>query len=395
MSTTGGKDRESGDAFDGPTAAFRRLLKDVAGDERARVDALVVLSQRTVFVATWPTDPESGIRTLTSSSGDTAMPVFSGIEVLKEAAQRFGWTNPDGSLSWRELGAREALRRAVARGVHFVVIDIGSEHSVEFARGEIEPLVSGAGRKDPTGPFAVSARVSTALMDAVRKTSRPPPGSPDDSGERPRSMRPEARKSTVPAAETGKSATPPPGSLKPAPLPNVAPPAPTKSVTPFPPERYATSPSRHPSANNTPMQPRPSQQLAAQTGGRKRALTPDPARLTGPLADPTGMTFQSPKPMPSDDALDVIADALRRFPEVEWAAAVLAEKDGATQPLIALRVDPAYRTRLPDLNRRVRLAAEDAGTAMGAVLLDDAKQMKSARQVGVVFFPWKKKAKSS
>lgn len=88
MSIAGGDNRGGGDEFDGPTAAFRRLLKDVAGDERARVDALVALSQRTVFVATWPTDPESGIRTLTSSGGDTAMPIFSGLEVIKEAAQR-------------------------------------------------------------------------------------------------------------------------------------------------------------------------------------------------------------------------------------------------------------------------------------------------------------------
>lgn len=369
MSTAGGSDR--GDDSDGPTAAFRRLLRDVASDDRARVDALVVLSQRTVYVATWPTDPDSGIRTLTASSGDTAMPIFSSLDVMKEAAQRFGWTNPDGSLSWRELGAREALRRAVTRGVHFVVIDIGSEHSVEFARSEIEPLLATGGRREPTGPFAVSSKVSHALMDAVRKTSRPPPGVVDDN---------------APSRSV---------SLKPAPVPALAP-APVPAVhakgdTPFPPERYATAPSRHPSANNTPAQKPPS----ILPPGRKRSSTPDPARLTGPMLDPVGMQFRAPTPAPSDEVLDAIADALRRFPEVEWAAATLAEKDGASHPTIVLRVDPTYRTRLPDLNRRVRLAAEDAGSSMNVVVVDDPTQIKTARNSGIVFFPWKKKAKSS
>lgn len=381
MSTTGGSDRGGSDEFDGPTAAFRRLLKDVASDERARVDALVVLAQRTVYVATWPTDPDSGIRTLRSSSGDTAMPIFSSQQALQDAAQRYGWLNPDGSLSFRELGAREALRRAIARGVQFVVIDIGLDHSVEFARSEVEPLISG-GRKDSTGPFAVSNKVSTALMDAVRKTSRPPP--PDTADV---------------SSERAKGKAPDAAALKPAGVPktdDALRPGAKRSATPFPPERYASAPPPRPAASNAPG-PHAAQASNVQgtPASRKRSMTPDPARLTGPLVDPSGMTFRAPLPLPSDDSLDQIADALRRFPEVEWAAVVTAIKDTRGQLMIVLRVDPAYRTRLADLNRRARLAAEDAGVPMGVTVIDDVLQMKSARSTGLVFFPWKKKAKSS
>lgn len=364
-----------GDESDGPTAAFRRLLRQVGGDERARVDALVALSQRTVFAATWPTDPESGVRTLTSSGGETAMPVFTGLDILKDAASRFGWNNPDGTLSWRELGAREALRRAVARGVQMVVVDIGTDHAVEFARSEIEPLIAVGGRSDSTGPFAVSNKLSSALMSAVRGTSRPPPISDDGegSGARPRSDYPGA----------GKIAILPPDPPMPSRVPRVS--------TPPLGSRSASMSARSGSSGNTPAQRRQSE----IPPGRARSITPDASRLTGPLADPTGMTFRAPATLPSSDALDQIADAIRRFPEVEWASATTAEKDGATQPMIALRVDPAHRMRLADLNRSVRLASEDAGATMGVVVVDDPIQVKSARQVGVVFFPWKKTAKSS
>jgi hypothetical protein len=362
---------KGGDEADGPTAAFRRLLAQVAGDDRARVDALVALSQRTVFAATWPTDPESGIRTLTSSGGETAMPVFTGVDALKAAAVRFGWNNADGTLTSRELGAREALRRAVARGVQLVVVDIGTPHAVEFTRSEIEPLIAVSGRSDATGPFAVSTRLSSALMQAVRATSRPPPFSLDAaaSGPRPRSDQPAARLSAAPAPVE-----------VPVPAPSPLGSAPSE-------HRYVSVvPRSGSSSGNLAAQRRPSEFPPS----RARSVTPDASRLTGPLADPTGMTFRAPDTSPSADALDQIADAIRRFPEVEWASAVTAIKDGVPHPVIVLRVDTAHRKRLADLNRSVRLASEDAGATMGVVVVDDPTQIKSARSVGVVFFPWKK-----
>jgi len=363
------------DASDGPTAAFRRLLGQIGSDERARVDALVALAQRTVFAATWPTDPESGIRTLTSSDGSTAMPIFTGLDTLKAAALRYGWNNPDGTLSSRELGAREALRRAVARSVQMVVVDIGSDHAVEFGRNEIEPLIAVGGRSESAGPFAVSNRLSSALMNAVRGTSRPPPVStagPDiDAG--------------PPYCHPGEAKV-----ISLAPDPVMTPRA-RSSVAPLAGESGLSVAPRSESSGTTPAQRRQSE----IPPGRARSITPDASRLTGPIADPTGMTFRPPEALPSPDALDQIADAIRRFPEVEWASATSATKDGRTHSMIVLRVDPAHRTRLSDLNRSVRLAAEDAGSPSGVVVVDDPLQIKSARQVGVVFYPWKKAAKSN
>jgi len=382
--STRGDDSGFGDETDGPTAAFRRLLKDAGGDQQARTDALTVLVQRTVFVATWPVDPDSGIRTLTSSSGDTAMPVFSKLDVLKEAALRFGWTNPDGSLSWRELGAREALRRAMARGVQFVVVDIGCEHSLEFARTEFEPMIALPPRRESVAPFAMSGKASSTATDAAKRSSRPPARlNLSDSGERPRSAHPPARSVTPsPGVKPAIASSVSSGALKAAPVP--------RGAQAFASERYASAPPRSPSSNNTPAQKRPS-----APPGRKRSLTPDPARLTGPLADITGMEFRSLDTPIHDDTLDAIADALRRFPEVEWAAAVAGDNDGKRQVIVVLRVEPAYRARLPEVNRFVRLAAEDAGQTVGVAVVDDPKQMRAARDRGVVFYPWKKKVRSS
>ena len=161
---------------DQATIAFRRVLAEANVGEQARVDALVVLSQRTVYAATWPGQNQAA-RTLTNSEGESALPLFTGLDVLDTTATRFGWRNPDGSLQFRELGAREALRHALARGVNFVVVDIGCEHSVEFAREELEPLMQLQTLRNGTGPFAASGERHAAILEAVRRSSSRPPRS--------------------------------------------------------------------------------------------------------------------------------------------------------------------------------------------------------------------------
>lgn len=156
------------------TSAFRRLLAEASSGEQARVDALMAFSQRIVFAATWPGQNQA-VRTLTNREGETAMPLFTGRELLEETATRFGWRNPDGTLPMRQLGAREALQHALARGVHFVVVDIGCEHSVEFSREEVEPLLALQAQKGGSGPFAGKGEPEAAIRDAVRRSSRPPP----------------------------------------------------------------------------------------------------------------------------------------------------------------------------------------------------------------------------
>ena len=96
---------DMGDApTDRATEAFRRLLSDAAAGGQAKVDALVALSQRTLFVATW-TPGSDDFRTLVNSSGQQALPVFSSKAELDEAAGRFGWAGPDGSVPHLEVGA--------------------------------------------------------------------------------------------------------------------------------------------------------------------------------------------------------------------------------------------------------------------------------------------------
>ena len=55
---------------------------------------------------------------------------------------------------------------------------------------------------------------------------------------------------------------------------------------------------------------------------------------------------------PLDNAvLDAIAQALRSFPEVEWASELADENDA---PVIAVRVDPSFQTRVAEIEAAVR-----------------------------------------
>lgn len=161
-------------SLDSALAAFRRLLADASAGEQAKVDALLALVQRTVFVATWPGQPD-GFRTLVNADGDAALPMFTGLDELGVAANRFGWVESDGSVPHREVGSREALRHVVAQNLSFAVVDIASSHALEIARGEVEPLLTPAARRESSGPFAGVGRLSSTVMRAVRLT--PSPGS--------------------------------------------------------------------------------------------------------------------------------------------------------------------------------------------------------------------------
>ena len=149
--------------------AFLRLLADAGAGGQAKVDALVALTQRTVFVSTWGTGTE-GYRTLTNSDGQSALPVFTDGKRADEAATRFGWRGADGLASLKEIGAREALRYAMAHELAYVVIDVGDPHALEMDRGEIEPLLTPEARRDGAGPYAGVGRVSSSMMKAVKST---------------------------------------------------------------------------------------------------------------------------------------------------------------------------------------------------------------------------------
>lgn len=163
-------------------AAFRRLLADAPSGPQAKVDALVALSQRTVYVATWTEDGED-YRTLVNSNGQNALPLFTDEHELQVAAKRFGWLDADGRVPHREVGARSALRHALSRGIGFVVVDIMADYSLEAGQREIQPLVASRHRSDSSGPFAGVGRISSSMMQAVRVTPSggvPRPMTPED-----------------------------------------------------------------------------------------------------------------------------------------------------------------------------------------------------------------------
>jgi hypothetical protein len=86
--------------------------------------------------------------------------------------------------------------------------------------------------------------------------------------------------------------------------------------------------------------------------------------------------------------LDQIAEALRKFPEVEWACEV---SDGTNVPVIGLRVEPTFLMRVDEIKTAVTGAGESRNTALSVLLLIDPQQMREARAQGSAFFPWRKR----
>lgn len=153
-------------------AAFRRLLADAHQGGQAKVDAMVALAQRTVHVVPWPGGIE-GWRTLVNSEGVAALPMFTSLAELETAARRFGWLDASGAVSSAEVGARAALNYVVREKLAYVIIDVAADHALEIAREEFEPLIAQSTRRDSSGPYAATGKVSSSLMRAVRPT--PPP----------------------------------------------------------------------------------------------------------------------------------------------------------------------------------------------------------------------------
>ncbi|HET6334525.1 MAG TPA: SseB family protein [Polyangiales bacterium] len=363
---------------DTATIAFRRVLAESTAGEQARVDALVVLSQRTLYAATWP-GPNQIARTLTNSDGETALPLFTGMDSLETTATRFGWRDPDGSIQFRELGAREALRHALARGVHFVVLDIGTDHSVEFAREELEPLLQlqSAGG---SGPFAGTGEPHAAILDAVRRSTKPPTSGyiPEPSTgssaaiggyQRPQRLTP---KRPVSHPLTG-GAKPP--SVKPPPVLSAndnrdSPLGLARGRTPIPGTMPSVSPGR----------------TAARSGKRADGTA---ARHSPPTRDDLRplKLLEPPKLLLSDALRLGISAALRAFPEVEWACVV---SDESTIPVIGVRVDPSFLNRLAEITDAILGASDKQGIELQVLLLNNAELVKSAHKHGHAFYPWRK-----
>ena len=359
---------------DTATIAFRRVLAESTAGEQARVDALVVLAQRKLYAATWP-GPNQVARTLTNSDGETALPLFTGLDALEATATRFGWRDPDGSLQFRELGAREALRHALARGVHFVVLDIGTDHSVEFSRDELEPLLQIQTGRHGSGPFAGTGEAHAAILDAVRRTSKPPTSAyvADPSAAIGGETRPGRQTPKRPISQPlGKGVKPP--SVKPPPV-------------------LSANDNRDPEQRRTPIPGIPGAGMsptAAGGGMRSREALAAARAVAPPTRDDLKThikTLEAPK-LTLQDALRLgISAALRAFPEVEWACVV---SDESVIPVIGVRVDPSFLNRVAEITDAILGAAEKQGVELQVLLLNNAELVKSAHKHGQAFYPWRK-----
>jgi hypothetical protein len=131
----------------------------------------------------------------------------------------------------------------------------------------------------------------------------------------------------------------------------------------------------------------------AQRGKRGRPAEPEPAQQAAApgsatsAAEASGLRALDP-PIQSA-VLDAISDALRQYPEVEWACEV---SDGSETPVIGLRVDPAFQSRAAEIRAAVIAAAQGRKTRLSVLMLDNPQVMKDARVSGSAFFPWRKRA---
>lgn len=286
----------AGAGLDHGTAALRRLMGRAADDESARDQSLVAVMRRPVLVATWPHSPES-VRTLTNSDGEQAMPLFTGMDALESAARRFGWVSPDGSVTHRELDAAEAMRGAVANSVHFVVLDICADHSVEFAREEIERALR------DSSTFA--ARVEPAPAPSPPQT-RPAVGEPESPFGRERTTGMTAiieergvRARSDPRAEPSKAAT-----LGVVAVARVAVPIGSRATA-----MGAQAPSalKRPERITTPLAMDAVQAPPLQARGEARGPTPPPFAAVQPEAQPPAAPPARPARVPSPPPFDAVA----------------------------------------------------------------------------------------
>ncbi|MCA9582009.1 MAG: SseB family protein [Myxococcales bacterium] len=312
--------------------AFRRLLHDAAEGGQAKVDALVALSQRSVWVATW-TSLGDDYRTLVNSNGLSALPVFTSKDELHESAQRFGWLTAKGSVPSKEVGSREVMRHALAHNLEFIVVDIASDHAFEIERAEVEPLLRTSRGHHASGPYAGVGRISSDMIRAVKPSSRPP----------------------LSAASNGSV---------PAPIPRGGP---VPLVDGTPEARF--------SANNT-----------------KASVPPPGPTRDRDSAGQVSVQITALQSEPSDALVGALSPLLRGFPEVEWAALCLVTRGGSGPlPHVGLRVDASFRERVAEIGTLLRRAGEEQGTELGILLLDDPEAMRTARSDGFLFYPWKGK----
>ena len=153
--------------------AFLVLLSEGGKGPGPKSEALGALALRPVWLATWEPRAE-GFRTLINPNGEEALAVFSSEDELKSAATRFDWLDADGTIATHRATGGDILRHAWTREYAYVVIDIGSDHSLEYERDELKTILR---EMDSTGPFRTSRPPPPSKQPAAA-SSFPPPVEP-------------------------------------------------------------------------------------------------------------------------------------------------------------------------------------------------------------------------
>lgn len=98
---------------------------------------------------------------------------------------------------------------------------------------------------------------------------------------------------------------------------------------------------------------------------------------------------------PADDALlAALTEVLRDYPEVEWATYSLAARGaGSAKPAVGLRIIDNFRANVDAIVTLTQVTGRDHGTPLQVLLLDDAELVRAARQLGEVFYPWRRKTR--
>jgi hypothetical protein len=285
---------------------------------------------------------------------------------------------------------------------------VGFEHSVEFAREELEPLLSQIGTASPQ-----MRDRQAAVLEAVRRNSRPPPKATPMPAPPPHSLtralvdpvaahrhvavqhapaKPRISPPPPPASPKPPSPPPPPSAAGPAPAPR------TPGASPSPvPARRASPP---PAGRRTPSTPGlgpPGPTLAAHEAPAAQARTPSEPRLPPPdprrrirddeptLAERPNRANGAKSAVVPDSALQALSSELRGFPEVEWACVL---SDESEVPLIGVRVDPSFLNRVADITDVILDVGERQSLTLQVLLLNNQDQVKNARRNGRAFYPW-------
>lgn len=346
--------------------ALRRLLGQAAAVD-ARVDALLALGQRAVWLVTWPGQEEA--RTLRSQSGQTAMPVFTGLDTLMEAVERLRWRETDGSVPVREVSVRHALRHAIARSVPVVVVDPGAPHELMMVEDEMRSLQAASPSHAPAGPYAIGQLGHDKVREAVQRSSRPPP--PDGHND---------ELLLKGLNDQGVSRVPDVA------LPGATAPQATTAASSRRPEDV------HARVTVVPREPRLDDTARfelEERGRREKNAIDGMASSVAPAAQVHVATQRSDAVVLDDVTLDELAHALRAFPEVEWAC-VLSEEDNAAT--LGLRLAGRFYQRLDEIYDALGRVAAQRGRELTVLLLTEQDAVQQARQHGTVFYPGRRRS---